>query len=146
MDTSLIQFAKIVLVVAVVYILVKKLSGESFDGLAYGPWNAAAGTTVTPNVAGVPPMPVSSDLLPKAPAGNNWKDFVQAADLIKTSFLDPTALTGVNTVQGTLKNAVWDIRGAEPVQRQPNLSLWNQSTIEGDRPRAANVFCMGRTG
>ncbi len=119
-------------VVAVAFALYKVFlrNREGFEGSklyyedvanAYPTYTGTDSMTTTPQPPGwLPPMSVSTDLLPKPVVGMD-DDFTQYApkgSLTGQNYLSPLAMVGTNTV-GNRKAMSLDLRGAPPCPRGP---------------------------
>lgn len=77
-----------------------------------------------------------NDLLPKSSQSGGWSSLNPSGEgeLKNINLLKAGANIGINTVNGSLRNANLQIR-SEPPNPQLNLSIWNQSTIQPDYMR-----------
>lgn len=85
-----------------------------------------------PDASSVPPLNVSTELLPKPviPQVQDFGEFAPNA-LGGLNFLEPTQKLGLDTQGSSLRNANRQIR-ADPPNPRMNVGPWNQSTIEPD--------------
>lgn len=76
------------------------------------------------------------DLLPATGLGAAWSKTnpVGLGDLSGQNFLSATQQMGINTINGTKRNATHDLR-SEPPNPKIAVSPWNNSTIEPDLMR-----------
>ena len=82
----------------------------------------------------------SSALLPQEK--NDWFDDPQAKKGINSPHLiNVFRPTGANTIQNTLKNASWDIRGAPPNPKHV-VSPWGNSSYEPDTNLKNGSLCI----
>lgn len=153
---------KILLIVAAVAVLYKASgAGQNFVSAMYtatpGPRMGtsladATGLPLSDAVSGMPlpngcqpPTAVDTDLLPKpCQTGDaNYGEFApNPAALANATFLDPTKFIGMDTIQGSLRNSSYDIRGNPPVRKcKDSWGPVYQSVIEPDPHRKCLDDC-----
>lgn len=77
-------------------------------------------------------------LLPKEQ--NDWFDDPQAGNIKSSHLINIYRPTQVNTIQTSLKNPSWDIRGAPPNPKFV-VSAWGNSSIEPDNNLKNSALC-----
>ena len=99
--------------------------------------NSGSAISVTPPVAATMNKEVinPADLLPKD-TNNAWSAGLAPNNELKNvNLLTAGHHIGINTVGSSLRNANLQLRSEPPNPRDPNLSPWNNSTIEPDTTR-----------
>jgi hypothetical protein len=77
----------------------------------------------------MPPMTVSSDLLPKADPLNT--EFAEFAPKLDGNWLQSDRYTALDTVGNSKRNANYQLRSDPPIKRT-SVGAWNNSTLESD--------------
>jgi len=155
------QILKIVLAVAIIFILFRMVQGnktvDTFS--AWDPnqlvWDTlppkgtnAAGIALTPQPSGtkpkklpggwegkgMPPASVSTDLLPRPDADETTQKFSEFAPrnpMSEQNFLQASKLISADSIGASLKNPSYQLRRDPPLKRA-DAGPWQQSTYESD--------------
>ena len=101
------------------------------------------GNGVTPRPAGatMAPLPkaigVSTDLMPPPTpvVENDFAEFAPKNALADRNFLEADKMIGIDTIEGSLKNANYSLRADPPLKKDDSISPWMVSTFTHDSRR-----------
>lgn len=150
LNKNVVKIAIAILIVVILWNLFKPKQPEQFEPIdmdfvpqatvppkagseTAGPVTLAPASVRPNDVATMPPLTQSVDLLPKPNTSGNseFGEFAPVKALEAQNFVDATKMIGVDTVGSSLRNASYDLRRSPPIPRQ-NIGPWQQSTIEAD--------------
>lgn len=110
----------------------------SAEGLASRP--VRMGPSNTPNVT-TPPLPISTDLLPKpVQEPDNWGSSFAPKEIQASNLLTAVQAVGTDTIGSSLKIANHDLRSAPEIPRV-SVGPWMGSSVEHDPYRRPLESC-----
>ena len=104
-----------------------------------------SGTPITGPAASVAPVSAAAAA---QQAGSTWQAEAEAINPYASTqnYVDSRAMEGVDSMSGyTRKNSTWDVRGAVPIERDPSVSFFGQSSRLPGPSLNNNVFCNTTT-